>query len=412
MHDHTPILHFFVLSYRPGPKKDVLNSLIIVISISSIFILQFLSSFHKTMAISPSFDLQELINKNHHWAQIYGNSDAHLKSNYTDILAVNYISNGKSLNATFWLASGFKNSSLSTYNQPGRKIVYGMLIDVDSNTKTGYNGADYDYYVESAAGKLSAYLYQLSSTGVYRLVGSKINYSQPFVDPNVGLGSVNLQLDLSSIDNPRKYNLLFYSAESFKSNEVREFTNWVDIPPPRLLITTLPSNILIRQGEEQLILARIKSTSGFSNDVVNVTVGDTESGFNSSQLHVGIQRIQPPLFRIGIPQQTSLGTYAIPLFVTIREPSVENQITKPVYTNPRGGFVDPEFEISKKYPTVGYFTQPVNLTITVIPPSTISDQFREFWGAYGQFIGVTVGGFVGAAATLMFNRRKKKNQNF
>jgi hypothetical protein len=155
MHDHTPILHFFVLSYRPGPKKDVSNSLIIVISISSIFILLFLSSFHKTMAISPSFDLQELINKNHHWAQIYGNSDAHLKSNYTDILAVNYISNGKSLNATFWLASGFKISSLSTYNQPGRKIVYGMLIDVDSNTKTGYNGADYDYYVESAAGKLS-----------------------------------------------------------------------------------------------------------------------------------------------------------------------------------------------------------------------------------------------------------------
>src|SRR5215469_7155612 len=306
------------------------------------------------MALSPSFELQELINKNHHWVQTYGNSDAHLKSNYTDILDVNYISNGKSLNATFWLASGFKNSSLSTYNQPGRNIAYGMLIDVDSNTKTGYNGVDYDFYVESAAGKLSAYLYQLSSTGVYRLVGSKINYSQPFVDPNVGLGSVNLQLDLSSIDYPRKYDLLFYSAESFKSNEVRQFTNWVDIPPPRLQITTLPSNILIKQGEEKLIPARIKSTSGFSNDVVNVTVNyDTGSGFNSSQLHVGIQRIQPPLFRIGIPQQTSLGTYTIPLFVTIREPSVATT-TKPISTNPRDGFVHPEFEISKKYPTVGY----------------------------------------------------------
>ncbi|HYV51862.1 MAG TPA: hypothetical protein VE971_01090 [Candidatus Eisenbacteria bacterium] len=52
-----------------------------------------------------------------------------------------------------------------------------------------------NFYVESAAGKLSAYLYQLSSTGGYRLVGSKINYSQPFVDPNLGVGSVNLQLD-------------------------------------------------------------------------------------------------------------------------------------------------------------------------------------------------------------------------
>jgi fucose 4-O-acetylase-like acetyltransferase len=115
MHDHALILHFFVPSYRSGQKKDVSNSLIIVISISSIFILLFLSSFHKTMAISPSFELQELINKNHYWVQTYRNSDAHLKSNYTDIRSIDYISNGKSLNATFWLASGFKNSSVSTY---------------------------------------------------------------------------------------------------------------------------------------------------------------------------------------------------------------------------------------------------------------------------------------------------------
>ncbi|MGC2572381.1 MAG: hypothetical protein WA364_12800, partial [Candidatus Nitrosopolaris sp.] len=75
-----------------------------VVIIIPLLIIIILNPFHKTMAISPSFDLQELINKNRHWAQTYGNSDAHLKSNYTDILAVNYISNGKSLNATFWLA--------------------------------------------------------------------------------------------------------------------------------------------------------------------------------------------------------------------------------------------------------------------------------------------------------------------
>ena len=31
---------------------------------------------------------------------------------------------------------------------------------------------------------------------------------------------------------------------------------------------TSPNNIVIRQGDELLIPARIKSTSGFSNDVV------------------------------------------------------------------------------------------------------------------------------------------------
>ena len=52
-----------------------------------------------------------------------------------------------------------------------------MLIDADSNTKTGYSGADYDFYLEIAGGKQSGYLYQLSLTGAYRLVGSKINYT-------------------------------------------------------------------------------------------------------------------------------------------------------------------------------------------------------------------------------------------
>jgi hypothetical protein len=121
-------------------------------------------------------------------------------------------------------------------------------------------------------------------------------------------GSVNLQLDLGSINYPSKYNVMFYS---FKSNEVRQFTSWINVPPPRLQITTVPSNIMIKQGEEHLIPARIKSTSGFSNDVINMTIAtnnnDIVSGFNSSELHVAIQRIQPPLFKIAVLQQTPLG---------------------------------------------------------------------------------------------------------
>ena len=119
------------------------------------------------MALSPSFELQELINENRNWVQTYGNSNAYLKSSYTDILAVNYISDGQTLNTTIWLYSGFGNYSSAfntTDNQSPRKLSYGMLIDADANTKTGYNGADYDFYIESVAGKLSGYLYQLSST--------------------------------------------------------------------------------------------------------------------------------------------------------------------------------------------------------------------------------------------------------
>ena len=44
------------------------------------------------------------------------------------------------------------------------------------------------------------------------------------------------------------------------------------------------------------------------------------------------------------------------IVVTLREPSVAT-ITKPISIYPRGGIAAPEFELSKKYPTVGYLTE-------------------------------------------------------
>ncbi len=381
-----------------------------------------------SFAPSPSFELQELINENRKWVQTYGSSSTNLKTSYTDILSVNYISDGQTLNATLWLYSGFNYSSAAASpanpndNQSSAKLSYGMLIDADANTKTGYNGADYDFYAELLGGNLNAYLYQLSSTGGYKLVGSETNLNLSHTESPVGPGYVNIDLDLSSINFPSEYNLLFYTAESFGSNEVRQFTNWVTVPPPNLEISTSPSDITIRQGEEQLVPARIKSTSGFSNDVINITLGVTNnfnnkfndyiigSAFNSSEFDVHIQRNQPPLIKIAVPQETPLGIYTIPLIVTIREPSMATT-TKPTFNAPLGGTVDPRFELSKKYPTVGYLTKPINLTVTVIPPKGIEDQFKDFWSTYGQFIGIFAGAFVGAFAKQMFDKAKKRKEN-
>lgn len=130
-------------------------------------------------------------------------------------------------------------------NNSQRKLTYGMLVDADSNTKTGFNGADYDLYVESLDGNLSGYLYQLSTTGGYKLVGSETNFTHTHGRSSMGPGYVNLNLDLDSINFPSEYSILFYTAESYKSNEVRQFTNWVTIPPPILQISTSPSNITI-----------------------------------------------------------------------------------------------------------------------------------------------------------------------
>jgi hypothetical protein len=227
------------------------------------------------------------------------------------------------------------------------------------------------------------------------LIGSKINYSQPFGGPTIGPGYVKLQLDLDSINYPSEYGVLFYTAESFKSNEVRDFSSWVAIPPSTMKISTSPNNITVRQGTQQLIPADIFST--FSNNVTSITfnkgqISDISPDFNSSGLLVSMQRIQPPLFKVDVSPQTPVGIYTVPFTVSTLIQTIVTS-TKPIFNDTVSGFVDPEFLVSKKYPTTGYITNPfTNLTITVLPPLSPSDEFKSFWTIYGQPISIILGG--------------------
>src|SRR5437762_1112456 len=104
------------------------------------------SPFHKTFAASPAFDLQALADQRNDWVQTHGNDITDLKSDYAELLETDYLSDGKTLNATFWLVSNLQVAS--AYNEPFKKISYGMLADLASATiNAGYNGADYDYYI-------------------------------------------------------------------------------------------------------------------------------------------------------------------------------------------------------------------------------------------------------------------------
>jgi hypothetical protein len=49
----------------------------------------------------------------------------------------------------------------------------------------------------------------------------------------------------------------------------------------------------------------------------------------------------------------------------------------------------------------------MNLTITVMPPLNINDDFKNFWSTYGQPISIIMGGFAGGFASLIFGRVKK-----
>lgn len=380
-------------------------------SIEIIFILSLLlisnSIFHKAFAASPAFDQvlisdKERSNQKNNWVQTYGNDSTHLRSGYANILAVAYVSDGKTLDATFWLASNSKNASI--YNQPFKYIRYGMLIAIVSLPEnSGYNGANYDFYIEAVNGKWSEYLYELSSTGTRALVYSKINYTESFGGPTIGPGYVELKLNLDSIHSPSEYGLSFYTAESFKSNEVRDFTSWVAVPPHTIDVVTDPKNTVIRQGDERVIIPEIETP--LSNNVTSITF-DNGTYYSSNGLSVYTERIQPPVFKVKVSPQSPVGAYTIPFVASLLIQTTSSKLPK--FNNTVTGFVDPEFQVSKKYPTTGYITGKANLTINVLPPLTVNEQFTTFWGTYGTPLVILVGGAVGATSTFLFDHLKSR----
>jgi hypothetical protein len=383
-------------------------------SIDIIFMLLLLlisySLFHKAFAASPAFDQvlisdKEISNQRNDWVQTYGNDSTHLRSDYTNLLAVDYLSDGKTLDTTFWLASNLENASI--YSQPLKKIRYGMLIAIATMPQnSGYNGVNYNFYIEAVNGKWSEYLYQLSSTGTHALIESKINYTESFGGPTIGPGYVKLRLDLNSINFPSNYGLSFYTAESFKSSEVRDFTSWVAIPPATIDILTHPKNIVIRQGEKHLIPAEIDTP--FSNNVTSITF-DNGTDFSSNGLSVSTQRIQPPLFKVEVSPQSLVGVYTVPFVASMLIQTTS--ATSPMFNDTVTGFVDPEFQVSKKYPTIGYITSPANLTIDVIPPLTVNETFMAFWVTYGTPIVILAGGAVGAFSTFFIDHLKSRREH-
>ena len=139
---------FLILISSVTVFKDVL--------LSSVFFMTFIILFtlcSQAFAVSPSFDKslisdKEIINQKNDFIQTYGNASTQLGSDYANILAVNYVSDGKNLNTTFWLASNSENGSV--FSQPDKSMRYGMLIAIVALPEnSGYNGANYDFFVEA-----------------------------------------------------------------------------------------------------------------------------------------------------------------------------------------------------------------------------------------------------------------------
>jgi hypothetical protein len=285
------------------------------------------ASLIPTVVASPSFVRQEALDADTPNFVDINSLDATpvlpVDTGLTDILSVNYNSNGSIVDATVWLASPlFKNKQNAT------DLKYGMYIDADFNDKTGYKAADYEVLVsrndanktwERSYFELAAPLVNQSNS---RTIEHHDNFSDFYKN---GSNYVNLYADLMRINSPDKYRILFFAEQLINGSWFADFTNWISIPPTDLNITSSSDPIIIGQIGAPPASVELELRSRIPN-IVNVTLYGYENlcninaKFHPSTILVDSSGFASTEMTVSIPGYGTISTCTLPIFANVTVP--------------------------------------------------------------------------------------------
>jgi hypothetical protein len=251
------------------------------------FVMILSNIYNKVLAESPSFSLQQFMGKYKDWYDLK-NSRPFFRSevtnplmDLTDILSVNYFSDGKTLHAIFWLASPFDHTNITA-----NIISYGALVDADFDETTGIQGADFSISINWNNTSKNWYKSfegletpnKFINAGDRRVLNTTSNY-QGFYDPKHRY--VLLDIDLARMLFPHKYKILFFTQYRDDKFWVIDSTDWMAIPFPQLAISLSPNPVFLSPGGQTNIELRLNESTGYQSNVHLYTdqIGDVSVKF-------------------------------------------------------------------------------------------------------------------------------------
>ncbi|MGC2308459.1 MAG: hypothetical protein WA461_08650, partial [Nitrososphaeraceae archaeon] len=117
----------------------------IILALALVVVLILACNQQHAVSKSPAFVRQQTIDSYGDLINIIEQKNSTTPNYSTDILSVNYMSDGKTFYATVWMAYPLYKK----FEPSETEIIrYGMLIDADLNNQTGIQGADYLVRVE------------------------------------------------------------------------------------------------------------------------------------------------------------------------------------------------------------------------------------------------------------------------
>jgi hypothetical protein len=366
-------------------------------------------------ALSPYFGKQEIRDPSLDWVDMKTKqpvTSTEGRPYFTDILSVDYYSDGKILNATLWTFLPFQGNPLK-YN----KVDYGMLIDSDFDKNTGFEGIDYKLEIswDNQTKEWTKKLVQWSVNGDQRILNMSKNYTRFSED---GKNYVLLSLDLESILYPAKYKVIFYSdvQKDDSSDVITDFTRWVAIPPPKLHISTYPTSVTLTPGQEKTIEVKVNSTEGYT-PAVNLSAKAPSDGSIKFYFKKGFDKLVVPSYGvvattmiISAVQNASIAPYTLTIFANSSFPPEQLIKVKSPYNKTSPEFFPPSVQESQNV-----FSSST-VAASVLPPLTWQQQISEEWSGFGS----AINGFVGLVAAVIgvagiiggwFLRKSKLNKD-
>ncbi|MFY9868573.1 MAG: hypothetical protein WAK17_02540, partial [Candidatus Nitrosopolaris sp.] len=146
-------------------------------------------------------------------------------------------------NASAWLRPPFREI-------PWYRIGYYMSIHVHSVYDTGTpdyrQGIEWNVQNESWTKRLEE----------YSPLGDRKVLNQGFNSNPVGKNYLELSFNLENANYPNIYDILFYATDMYVKDgrlcRMIDVANRMYVPPPEFSITTIPSSLVLRPGDEKM----------------------------------------------------------------------------------------------------------------------------------------------------------------
>ena len=155
-------------------------------------------------------------------------------------------------------------------NDLGWKIYRKGLYNLIMHIKTQWNKPSVSLNWNRSSNTWYRSFNELESPNDFFNIGDRGNLNSPY---NIGRlldkdhRFITLDFDLLKILFPDKYRIILFTQYRDRSFWTVDFTDWITIPLPRLVISSFPNPLFLPRGEQATVEVQLNASSGYESDV-------------------------------------------------------------------------------------------------------------------------------------------------